>query len=749
MKLLALRAAQFRRFGDGVAVEGLSPSVNVLAGPNELGKSTLFEALEAAFLVPHGTTGARLEAFRPRVGGEPLVEVDFEIGGARWRIRKQFGRGKTAVLSNLDSGRIEARAGEAEAQLAHLVGTSDGPGRIGLVWVRQQRALHTPDPDIEPLTGKQKTRGETNALMSLLSQEVVEAAGSKLGEDILSRARAELGLLMTPGRDGAKRNGPYDLALRARNAARDDLARAQNAAAASEARLARIGELSVHLRALEDPRATTELARRIDELSKTLQAADGHRERRARAASDLKARQLEAQAARDALQRARAADARELELVNACAFAESTAAHIKVLADAFNANTATQPRLSKLENARVALMREQEALEGMSTFVEIAPVVGAEGIITADGAPVLRRQRLPVPERMTIDVKGVGTIRVISSDADRAAEILKRRDALELTITQLLDEMGVSDDAQARAQADARNQTSAQLDALRMKLTEVAPKGLAALHAELSEIKTQRGLLANQDIVGKVEAANDAAIAAQTAYDSVLAEGLDEDRYRTLLSQKDAAQREATRRTEEVRRTSEQLERLRGEQAGIDEDGRAGEVEMMSGLLEQAEAEVRRWEADIAALKLLTTTLARNIEDVRALYLEPVANALMPYLAHVFPGAGVTFREGFAIEALMRAGEREMFSSLSDGTREQLAVLVRMGFAELFASRSAPVPLVLDDPLVYSDDERLNAMCGALNRAGQSYQIVVLTCRKTAFAALEAKSLTLKPWSGT
>ncbi|MCB1484402.1 MAG: hypothetical protein KDJ17_05870, partial [Hyphomicrobiaceae bacterium] len=215
MKLLALRAAQFRRFGDGVAVEALSPSVNVLAGPNELGKSTLFEALEAAFLVPHGTSGARLEAFRPRGGGEPLVEVDFEIGGARWRIRKQFGRGKTAVLSNLDSGRVEARAGEAEAQLARLVGTGDGPGRIGLVWVRQQRALHTPDPDIEPLTGKQKTRGEANALMSLLSQEVVEAAGSKLGEDILGRARAELGLLMTLGREAPKRNGPYDLALRA------------------------------------------------------------------------------------------------------------------------------------------------------------------------------------------------------------------------------------------------------------------------------------------------------------------------------------------------------------------------------------------------------------------------------------------------------------------------------------------------------------------------------------------------------
>ena len=120
MRLIALRAAQFRRFSDGVAIDHISPGINLLAGPNELGKSTLFEALEAAFLVPHGTGGARLEGFRPRGGGEPLVEVDFETGGARWRIRKQFGRGKTAILTNLDTGRVEARAGEAEAQLSRL-----------------------------------------------------------------------------------------------------------------------------------------------------------------------------------------------------------------------------------------------------------------------------------------------------------------------------------------------------------------------------------------------------------------------------------------------------------------------------------------------------------------------------------------------------------------------------------------------------------------------------------------------------
>ena len=106
------------------------------------------------------------------------------------------------------------------------------------------------------------------------------------------------------------------------------------------------------------------------------------------------------------------------------------------------------------------------------------------------------------------------------------------------------------------------------------------------------------------------------------------------------------------------------------------------------------------------------------VEFARTRYLEPVGKALWPYLARVFPGGSAQFKDGFSLQALTRAGEDEDFSILSDGTREQLAVLVRLGFARLFAERGAPVPLVLDDPLVYSDDVRLAAMCGALSEAG-------------------------------
>jgi len=57
MKILALRVAAFRRFTDPAAIEDFAEGVNVLAGPNEMGKSTFFRALEAAFLTRHKVTG--------------------------------------------------------------------------------------------------------------------------------------------------------------------------------------------------------------------------------------------------------------------------------------------------------------------------------------------------------------------------------------------------------------------------------------------------------------------------------------------------------------------------------------------------------------------------------------------------------------------------------------------------------------------------------------------------------------------
>ena len=79
--------------------------------------------------------------------------------------------------------------------------------------------------------------------------------------------------------------------------------------------------------------------------------------------------------------------------------------------------------------------------------------------------------------------------------------------------------------------------------------------------------------------------------------------------------------------------------------------------------------------------------------------------------------------------ALRRGGETEAFETLSGGTQEQIAILTRLAFARLFARRGQHLPIILDDALVYSDDDRIVKMFTALNRVALEQQIIVFSCR--------------------
>ena len=67
--------------------------LNVLYGPNEIGKSTLVDALRAALLLQHGATAARdFEDWH--TDQPPRVVLTFETEPQRiWRVRKSFGKG--------------------------------------------------------------------------------------------------------------------------------------------------------------------------------------------------------------------------------------------------------------------------------------------------------------------------------------------------------------------------------------------------------------------------------------------------------------------------------------------------------------------------------------------------------------------------------------------------------------------------------------------------------------------------------
>ncbi len=51
----------------------------------------------------------------------------------------------------------------------------------------------------------------------------------------------------------------------------------------------------------------------------------------------------------------------------------------------------------------------------------------------------------------------------------------------------------------------------------------------------------------------------------------------------------------------------------------------------------------------------------------------------------------------------------------------------------MLLDKGEPVSLILDDPLVYSDDGRLENMTDILTNAAERMQVILLTCRERAF----------------
>ena len=102
MRLHRLRVLDF---GGIVEVDlEFGPGLNVLYGPNDLGKSTLAEAIRLAFLLPH--TSTHIEDYVPWTGGrDPVIEMTFETEAQRiWRVRKEFRKGGAALLQESKNG---------------------------------------------------------------------------------------------------------------------------------------------------------------------------------------------------------------------------------------------------------------------------------------------------------------------------------------------------------------------------------------------------------------------------------------------------------------------------------------------------------------------------------------------------------------------------------------------------------------------------------------------------------------------
>ncbi len=169
-------------------------------------------------------------------------------------------------------------------------------------------------------------------------------------------------------------------------------------------------------------------------------------------------------------------------------------------------------------------------------------------------------------------------------------------------------------------------------------------------------------------------------------------------------------------------------------------------ADALEGLLADAQRTVDTHEADIAALRLLADMLDEEEREARATFIKPVTQRLAPYLTRLFGEAELVFDDTLSVTSLARGERSEALTHLSDGTREQIAVLTRLGFGRLLAETGEPAPLILDDPLVFTDDQRLGAMFDSLRDAADVHQVIVLTCHERAFESLGGARLSLSDW---
>ena len=153
MRLLSVTVENYRVLKN-VSV-AFDPARTVVGGPQEVGKSTLVEAIHHAFfLKSRGTSSVHKSMQSDLHAGHPTVTLSFETGGRAYTITKTFAGSAAASTTMLaEEGGRTLRGDEAEARIFELVRADHGGSRTSdsrlkmqwaHLWVWQGTSGHDP-----------------------------------------------------------------------------------------------------------------------------------------------------------------------------------------------------------------------------------------------------------------------------------------------------------------------------------------------------------------------------------------------------------------------------------------------------------------------------------------------------------------------------------------------------------------------------------------------------------------------------
>jgi len=168
----------------------------------------------------------------------------------------------------------------------------------------------------------------------------------------------------------------------------------------------------------------------------------------------------------------------------------------------------------------------------------------------------------------------------------------------------------------------------------------------------------------------------------------------------------------------------------------------------------QTEAKVRTLKSEIEELELqrdgialLRNTVIEYKEKKAVVYSEKFEEELNSLVSLIFPGkTKISVDSDFSISGRNQDGTVLAIEQLSVGAREQISFMSRLAIAQI-ASSEGPIPLILDDDLVSTDDRRLNAIGEILQRL-TGLQVLIFTCHPERFMGIpHKKSINLEKTS--